>query len=153
MDAFYRQQETELAQTMEARRDWQLATEQTRHLAIAADAEYRRRHPDQRLEPVRSAEPVVPEQEQDPLVLVPGDLCQTPEWIARLAEERRAFREQLGERQSLRVPAEDPDYEDEGEAWPTWISRERDAILQPPKPEMRPAQQVVERAQEREATR
>jgi hypothetical protein len=78
MDTFYRQQETELAQTMEARRDWELATEQTRHLAIAADGEYRRRHPNQRPEPLRSAEPVLPEQEQDPLVLVPAIPARRP---------------------------------------------------------------------------
>ncbi len=29
--------------------------------------------------------------------------------------------------------------EDEGEAWPAWPEPDRDAILQPPKPEMRPA--------------
>ncbi|HET9898462.1 MAG TPA: hypothetical protein VFQ44_26330 [Streptosporangiaceae bacterium] len=39
----------------------------------------------------------------------------------------------------------------EGEAWPAaWPSRDRDAVLQPPKPEMRPAPQI-ERAADREA--
>ncbi|MHB1430528.1 MAG: MobF family relaxase [Streptosporangiaceae bacterium] len=152
MEAFYRQHESELAATMEGRREWELATEQTRHLAVAADSEYRRRHPEQRLGPLRSAEPVVPEGERELTVPVLSEQYQTPEWISKLAEERRIFRERIDERGSVRVPAEDPDYQDEGEAWPTWIPRDREAILQPPKPQMRPAQQVAERAQEREAS-
>ena len=42
---------------MDDRHEWEHATEHTRHLAIAADAELRRRHPDQQIEPLRSAEP------------------------------------------------------------------------------------------------
>ena len=53
----YRQQETIFAATMEDRREWEHATEHSRHLAVAADAELRRRHPDQQIEPLRSAEP------------------------------------------------------------------------------------------------
>jgi hypothetical protein len=45
------------------------------------------------------------------------------------------------------VPAEDPDYEDEGEAWPAWQRPDRDAVLQPPKPELRPSPRVMEHAQ------
>lgn len=37
-------QETELDHTMAARRDWEQATEASRRLAVAADAELRRRH-------------------------------------------------------------------------------------------------------------
>ena len=119
MEGFYREQESELEQTMEARREWEHATEQTRHLAVAADSELRRRHPGQRFEPLRSAEPVVTDEEREQLVLSPGaESYQTPEWITRLAAERRAVRERLDERKAVRVPSEDPDYEDEGEAWP-----------------------------------
>jgi hypothetical protein len=41
----YRQRETVFAATMADRDDWDLATRAQRHLAIAADAELRRRHP------------------------------------------------------------------------------------------------------------
>ena len=147
MEAFYRAQETELEQTMEARRDWEHATEQTRHLAVAADSELRRRHPDQRFEPLRSAEPVVTDHERDQLALTPGaESYETPEWITRLAAERRAVRERLDERKGVRVPSQDPDYEDQGEAWPAWAARDRDAILQPPRPQMQPAPAIAERA-------
>ncbi len=144
MEAFYRAQEAELAQTMDARRDWERATEQSRRLAVAADTELRRRHPAQRFEPLRSAEPVVSAQDREQLVLAPeAETYETPEWITRLAAERRAVRERLGERQGVLVPAEDPDYGYEGLAWPAWADRDRDAILQPPKPEIRPAATVA----------
>jgi len=157
MEAFYRDQETELEQTMEARRDWERATEHSRRLAVAADSELRRRHPAQRFEPLRSAEPVVTDEERDQLVLAPGaETYQAPEWITRLAAERRAVREKLDERKGVRVPSEDPDCQDEGEAWPAWAERDRDAILQPPRPQMQPAPAVAERAAriqpERQAT-
>ncbi len=147
MEAFYRAQETALEQTMQARRDWEHATEQTRHLAVAADSELRRRHPDQRFEPLRSAEPVVTDHERDQLALAQGaESYETPEWITRLAAERRAVRERLDERKGVRVPSQDPDYEDQGEAWPAWTARDRDAILQPPGPQMQPAPAIAQRA-------
>jgi hypothetical protein len=154
MERVYREREAELAETMEARQEWECATERTRHLAVAADSELRRRHPGQKLEPLRSAEAVVTEEESAELVLTPGEVeYTTPEWITRLAAERRAVREKLEERQGVRVPSEDPDAQDEGEAWPTWFRRDRDAILQPPRPEMKPSPRVVELANERAAQR
>ncbi len=152
MEAFYRAHEAELAQTMQARREWEAATEQTRRLAVAADAELRRRHPDQWFEPLRSAEPVVTEHEREQLVLTPGAPgYRTPEWITKLAAERQTVRERLDERKGVLVPSENPDYGYEGEAWPVWRGWERDAILQPPKPEIRPAAAVAELAAERQA--
>ena len=53
----YQQREHTLAQAMADRQDWEHATAASRHLAIAADAELRRRHPGQKIEPLRSAEP------------------------------------------------------------------------------------------------
>ena len=53
----YRQRETVFAATMADRADWDAATRAQRHLAVAADAELRRRHPDQHYPPLRSAEP------------------------------------------------------------------------------------------------
>ena len=53
----YRQRETVFAAAMADRADWEAATRVQRHLAVAADAELRRRHPEQRFTPLRSAEP------------------------------------------------------------------------------------------------
>ena len=87
------------------------------------------------------------DQERELLALTPGpESYEPPEWITRLAAERRAVRERLDERKAVRIPSPDPDYEDEGEAWPAWTDRDRDAILQPPKPQMQPAPEVAERA-------
>jgi hypothetical protein len=154
MHAFYLAQESELAATMEVRRDWDRATEPIRRLALAADSELRRRHPAPRLEPLRSSEPEVSDEERKQVVLAPGaEAYQTPEWISMLAAERRAVGERLDERKGVRVPSEDPDFGDLGEAWPTWTERDRDAILQPPKPEMRPAQAVAQRYADIQAER
>jgi hypothetical protein len=54
----------------------------------------------------------------------------------------------LAERTSLAVPAEDPDYEDLGPAFPAHRATERDAILQPPKPVIKPSERVLGRARE-----
>jgi hypothetical protein len=73
------------------------------------------------------------------------------QWITDLAATHRAFAERLADRQSLTVPFEDPGYGDLGQAFPSWPGRSRDAILQPPKPEIRPSPQVLERAADRDA--
>jgi hypothetical protein len=57
LERAYRQRETVFTQTMADRADWDQATRAQRQLAIAADAELRRRHPGQYFAPLRSAEP------------------------------------------------------------------------------------------------
>ncbi len=47
------------------------------------------------------------------------------------------------------VPHEDPEWEAEGPAWRVWEGQ-RDAILQPPEPEIRPAEGVMEAAHQRD---
>ena len=65
-----------------------------------------------------------------------------------MAERNRAAVAKIEEVRGLRVPSEDHEWEDVGEAWPDELRRERDAIIQPPKPEIRPAEPVAERAAE-----
>jgi hypothetical protein len=134
LEDLYRKQENELAKTQEDRDLWDKLTRGSRHLAVAADSELRRRHPEQQISRLRSAEPVVPKDAR-------LEAAQEPDWFARLAEQRREFAAKLEERQGVTVPAEDPDWEEEGEAWPLWKA-ENEAILQPPKPEIRPAREV-----------
>ena len=138
---------------MADRADWDAATRAQRHLAVAADAELRRRHPGQRFTPLRSAEPLPPTQaERDELTLTPGQpIPETGQWIKDLAADHHAFADTLAERQSQTVPSEDPDYGDLGQAFPPWPGPARGAILQPPKPEIRPSPQVLERAADRDA--
>jgi hypothetical protein len=74
--------------------------------------------------------------ERAALVSPPERGRETSEWVSRLARARPAFREQLADRQSIRVPDPDPEYGDHGLAWPALGLRSRDAIMQPPAPEM-----------------
>ena len=145
---FYRQREEIDAALMDDRQEWERITEGSRHLAVAADSELRRRHPGQHLTPLRSAEPQPSEDELPP---VPADCAETARWISRTAEQRAAFRARAEERKGVLVPSEDPDYEPEGEAWPSRPARDRDAVLQPPKPELPPSPRVIEHVAGREA--
>jgi hypothetical protein len=151
----YRQRETIFATQMADRADWDAATRAQRHLAVAADAELRRRHPGQHYPPLRSAEPQPATQAQrDELTLTPGQpIPDTGQWIKDLAAAHHTFAGKLAERQSMTVPSEDPDYGNLGQAFPPWPGPARDAILQPPKPEIRPSPQVLQRAGNRDADR
>ncbi len=75
---------------------------------------------------------------------------ETGQWIKDLAAEHHTFADKLAERQSMTIPSEDPDYGDLGQAFPPWNGRGKDAILQPPKPEIRPSARVLERAMDRD---
>ena len=153
MSDHYQQQEDTFAKTMDDRHEWERATQHSRHLAIAADAELRRRHPAQQIRPLQSAEPeTVSDAQREDLVLTPDkNIGEVAEWIKDLAAQRQAFREKIEERQALTVPSEDPDWEDLGQAFPSPSTPERDAILQPPKPTITPSAKILEPARERNA--
>jgi hypothetical protein len=153
LEQAYRQRETVLAQTMTDRADWDAATRAQRQLAVAADAESRRRHPGQYFSPLRSAEPEpATGAQRDQLTPTPdeppGEIDQQ---ISDLAAGHRTFAERLADRQSQKIPSEDPDYGDLGPAFPAWTSPGRKPILQPPQPEIAPSPQILERAMVRDA--
>ena len=102
------------------------------------------------LPPLRSAEPSSATQDQrDELTLTVGEqIPETGQWIKDLAAQRHAFAEQLADRQSLMIPAEDPDYGDLGQAFRPWPAPARAAILQPPRPEIEPSERILDRALE-----
>jgi conjugative relaxase-like TrwC/TraI family protein len=149
----YRHRETVFAAAMADRADWDSATRAQRHLAVAADAELRRRHSEQHYPPLRSAEPQPATQAQrDELTLTPGQpIPQMGQWVKDLAAAHQTFAHRLAERQNMTVPSEDPDYGHLGQAFPPWPGPARDAILQPPKPEITPSPQVLQRAADRDA--
>jgi hypothetical protein len=144
----YRQQESILAQTMTDRQEWEHATAASRHLAVAADAELRRRHPDQQIGPLRSDEPAtVSDTEREQLNIAPDQqIGEMATWIRDLAAQRQAFREKNDERQGLKVPGEYPDWGDLGEAFPSWEAPGRGPILQPPKPQIAPSAKILQLA-------
>lgn len=149
----YRQREAVFAATMADRADWENATVQQRHLAVAADAELHRRHPGQHYPPLRSAEPEpATDSQREELAMTAGEQTQElGRWIKDLAAAHRTFADRLADRQSLTILSEDPDYGDLGQAFPPWPGSGKDAILRPPKPEIRPSAQVLERAANRDA--
>jgi hypothetical protein len=120
---------------------------------VAADAELRRRHPEQRFTPLCSAEPpAATDAQRAELTPTTGQNAhEAAQWIKDLAAGRRTFAGRLADRQSLTVPAEDPDYGDLGQAFPSWTAHSKGAILQPPKPEIRPSARILERVLDREA--
>ena len=113
----------------------------------------RRRHPGQHHPPLRSAEPQpAADAQHDQLTPAvgqpPGEM---PSWVKEVAAAHRTFAERLADRQSLGIPSHDPDYGDLGPAFPSWPGQGKDAILQPPKPEIPPSAEVLQRVAGRDA--
>jgi AAA domain/TrwC relaxase len=144
----YREMESGLAEQAEDRRTWEKLTVGPRRIAVAADSELRRRYPERNIEPVKSAEPEIPEQagpeaDEDGTPQVPG-------WVARLEVDRQIFRANAEQRQNVKVPGEDHEWEDEGEAWPD-AEGDPDAILQQPPPQMEPSPRIAEAGSQQQA--
>ena len=77
------------------------------------------------------------------------DACSTaPPPTCSPGAQHRAFAARLADRQNLTIPSEDPDYGDLGQAFPPWPAPAKDAILQPPKPEIQPSERIPEHAQD-----
>ena len=121
LEQAYRQRETVFAAVMADRTEWEAATRQQRHLAVAADAEIRRRHPGQYYAPLRSAEPApATAAQRAELTVTAGEkTAEMGQWIKDLAAGRRTFADRLANRQSQTIPSEDPDYGDLGPGLPT----------------------------------
>ena len=141
----YRQQEETFTHVMQDRHNWEQATAASRHLANAADAELRRRHPNQRIEPLRSAEPAPANLARcEEVTLGSGrQIGKIAQWIHELATQRKAFREKHEQCQGLMIPSENPVRENLGQAFPRQTAFQREAILQPPKPEIRPSAKIL----------
>ncbi|MGH3274954.1 MAG: hypothetical protein ACRDNZ_11630, partial [Streptosporangiaceae bacterium] len=125
----------ELDAAMQVRAQWDEATSAARRIAVAADTEYRRRHQDEELKPLRNAEPA-PVTDAERAELEAGQ--SRPSWLDSLARQRDAAADRLADLRSVRVPSQDPAGDYDGRAWPE-PAYQREAILQPPKPELRPA--------------
>jgi hypothetical protein len=146
LHAHYRKRESALTVAMADRTDWEEATRQQRQLAVAADAELRRRHPGQPWPPLRSAEPepVTTQAQQDHAGPNPFiGIEETQRLISQLATQQREISERLAARHSMTIPAADPDFEDVGLAFPAWAPPGRHPILQPPKPAIPPSEQIL----------
>ena len=144
----YQQQEQGFARGTTERQEWEHATARPRRLAIAADAELRRRHPDQKIEPLRSAEPAPASEAgaQHP-DLIPQQ--RTGE-VARIRDpeaQRQTFNAVMNERRMLALSQE--------VAWGGPVAASSDpstpspnAILQPPAPQITPSVEILQLAAE-----
>jgi hypothetical protein len=72
-----------------------------------------------------------------------------PEQVLRIRENMRLAEAKIDDLQDTRVPSEDHEGADLGRAWDVLARGERDAIVQPPKPDVVPAREILQRAQER----
>ena len=146
--AVYQAQEKLLERADAEHREGLAATEPQRRLAVAADTELRKRHPELDIPALRSAAPE-PVSDTERGQAARGD--QVPEWVGTLKEASARFREQIEARQGVMVPAENPDYEPVGEAFPARQAPAGVAILQPPAASMPPSEAVTGRPAEHEA--
>ena len=144
----YQQQEQGFAQAMTDRQEWEQATAGSRRLAIAADTELRRRHPYRKIEPLRSAEPAPASgaERQHP-DLTPQQRSGETARMSDLTVQRQAFRAAMNEHRQP-VPGEDATRANLGEASPASRTPWRDAILQPPKPQITPSAEILQLAAE-----
>jgi len=159
------------AAVLATRRQWETVTETTRTIAIAADAELRRRHPGAQIEPLRPhpaegdsiTRPVDPEPVphgrhaassqrdiSDQLALgltlqVAQD--EIPAQVLRIRENARIVQAKLDALASLPLPAATEDDRSPGLAWPAQPGHDRDAVLRPPRPDVVPSARVMEHHQ------
>jgi hypothetical protein len=124
---------------MAGRQEWEQATAGSRRLAIAGDAELRRRHPHQKIEPLRSAEPVS-NSEWEQTHPAPG------QEISQAQQE--VFRATLQSRQFLEAPGADPGWSSLDTVFSARRTPGRAAILQPPKPSVEPSTRILQHAAE-----
>lgn len=87
----------------------------------------------------------------DILGLTPGhDQPELPLQVTEIAQYNRQRQAEIDERRSMRIPAEEPEELDLGEAWNVLAERRRDAVIQSPKPPIPAADAVLKRSAERE---
>jgi len=145
----YQQQQQILTQTMTNRQEWEQATAGSRRLAIAADAELRRRHPYQKIEPLRSAEPALvgdTEYEQAHAA-ASKEICEMTAWTSDLQAQPEEFRA-LQSRQVTNASTADPGWNGLDTLFSASRTPREAAILQPPKPSIAPSTRILEHAAE-----
>ena len=87
-----------------------------------------------------------PELADGPVPRQPPDLTALAREISELAARHREITNRLADRNSLLIPAEDPDVEAHQPAFPFVPRRVPGAILQPLPPEIRPLAPILQRA-------
>ena len=104
----------------------------------------------------RQPEPLSPADREERALEILGltldyDQPELPLQVGDIAEYNRQRQAEIDERRTQRIPAEEPDEMDLGEAWNVLTERRRDAVIQPPKSLIPAAEAVLEHDAEREA--
>jgi hypothetical protein len=82
------------------------------------------------------------------LALRPEDASQPiPDELLRIGDDARRVQEEIDKLRTIPEYEEDDDASYLGPGWASLGRRDRDAILQPPRPELIPAKAVLEQAQ------
>jgi hypothetical protein len=76
-----------------------------------------------------------------------------PEELLRIRDNARRIQEQIDQLRTIPEFAEDDDATYLGPGWVSLVRRDRDAVLQPPKPDLTPARAVLQRTGNRAADR
>ena len=76
-----------------------------------------------------------------------------PDELLRIRDNARRVQEQIDQLRTIPEFSEDDDATYLGPGWASLARRDRDAILQPPKPDLTPARAVLQRAGDRAAAR
>ena len=178
----------------ETRRQWEIVTEPTRRIALAADLELRRRHPGRQIPALRphpaEAEGITYPASLGPTAEVPAGTLLTldgserpvtdtdhrlarnertvsdqrdadgrralgltpqaaydeiPEQVLRIRQNPAIAQAKLDDLARTPLPGTSEDDPSPGLAWPVAMIRERDAILQPPRPDVVPSTRLLER--------
>lgn len=74
-----------------------------------------------------------------------------PVQVLRIRENATKAQEKIDDLRGMRIPADDQDAMDLGTAWSVLARREREAVIQPPRPQIAPASEIIKRAHERMA--
>ena len=139
--AFYAQREQTSQALAADRAGWEKATARTRHLAVLADAELRRR-PHDPLAALRSAEPA-PLPDQVPAVTTPAEATRH---TTEINATRHAFLATLEQRAGHAGSGAEPLRQATGPGSSTTLS----PLLRPPLPQIRPAARILDLNRERE---
>jgi hypothetical protein len=71
--------------------------------------------------------------------------AEIPEQVLRIQQNAKIAQAKLDDLAHTPLPSAEDDEPSPGEAWPSTAGRERDAVLQPPKPDIVPSARVLAR--------
>jgi hypothetical protein len=158
LEAKAAEETTLFERAQETRAAWEETSQPTRRVAMAADTELRKRHPNIRLQPLTSAEPSSLFGQQETTLTTLGLTPHTaagpiPAPVYEISHAARRAQETLDRIRSMPEPGANEDELSPGEAWAKAIGRQRESVLQPAVEPIPPAPEIDDRQAAMEAER